>query len=139
MNFQKIKKKWFLTVFWGDLEGAGPPPRTQATSRSPALLGLIKKILLGLVCSYMNLFMFRLILTIFYFQGKSVNLECKVANGKEYPILWVKKQDEDVFPLSTGKNLVMRNTAKFDLRCGKRSISLLKNCKIDRLSTIKLI
>ena len=38
MNFQKIKKNWFFTVFWGDLEGAGP--RSQATSRSPALLGL---------------------------------------------------------------------------------------------------
>ena len=23
MKFQKIKKKWFFTVFWGDLEGAG--------------------------------------------------------------------------------------------------------------------
>ena len=36
-------KKWFFTVFLGDLEGAGwfsPPPRSQATSRSPALLGL---------------------------------------------------------------------------------------------------
>ena len=34
---------WFFTVFWGDLEGAGwfsPPPCTQATSRSPAPLGL---------------------------------------------------------------------------------------------------
>ena len=31
-----------FTVFWGDLEGAGwfSPPRTQATFRSPALLGL---------------------------------------------------------------------------------------------------
>ena len=34
---------WFFTVFWGDLEGAGwfsPSPHSQATSRSPALLGL---------------------------------------------------------------------------------------------------
>ena len=36
---------WFFTVFWGDLEGAGwfSPPRSQATTRSPALLGLIVK------------------------------------------------------------------------------------------------
>jgi len=47
--------------------------------------------------------------------GKSVKLECRVANGKEYPILWMKKQDGDMLPLSTGKNLVMKNTAKFDL------------------------
>ena len=44
-------------------------------------------------------------------------MECRVANGKEYPILWMKKQDGDMLPLSTGKNLVMKNTAKFDLRC----------------------
>ena len=34
---------WFFTVILGDLEGAGtmcPPPYTQATSRSPTLLGL---------------------------------------------------------------------------------------------------
>ena len=37
------KKIWFFTVFWGDLEGAGwfSPPCSQATTRSPALLGLI--------------------------------------------------------------------------------------------------
>ena len=38
------KNFWFFTVFWGDLEGVGwishPPPRSQATSRSPALFGL---------------------------------------------------------------------------------------------------
>ena len=39
MKFQKIQKKiCFFTVFWGDLEGAGPPC-SQAISRSPALLG----------------------------------------------------------------------------------------------------
>ena len=37
---------WFITVFWGDLEGAGwfSPPHSEATSRSPALLGLKKAI-----------------------------------------------------------------------------------------------
>ena len=36
----------FFTVFWGDLEGAGwfSPPCSQATSRSPALLGLRKTV-----------------------------------------------------------------------------------------------
>jgi len=34
------KKNCFFIVFWGDLEGAGSP-RSQATSRSPALLGLM--------------------------------------------------------------------------------------------------
>ena len=52
---------WFFTVFWGDLEGAGwfsPPPCSQATSRSPALLGLSVKciwkntIILALVTIY---------------------------------------------------------------------------------------
>ena len=37
------QKNGFFTVFWGDLEGAGTlcPPRTQATFKSPAPLGLI--------------------------------------------------------------------------------------------------
>ena len=36
---------WFFTVFWGDLEGVGTmcPPRTQATFKSPATLGLISE------------------------------------------------------------------------------------------------
>ena len=38
-TFRKSKKNFcFFTVFWGDLEGAAP--HSQATSRSPALLGL---------------------------------------------------------------------------------------------------
>jgi len=47
--------------------------------------------------------------------GKSENLVCKVENGKEYPILWTKKTEEDTHPLSYGKNLVVKNTAKFNL------------------------
>ena len=41
---ESVRNFWFFTVFWGDLEGAGwfsPPPCSQATSRSPAQLGLI--------------------------------------------------------------------------------------------------
>merc|ERR1719411_294269 len=47
--------------------------------------------------------------------GKSENLVCKVENGKEYPILWTKKTEEDTHPLSYGKNLVVKNTAKYNL------------------------
>ena len=61
-----------------------------------------------------------------FFQGQSVILECKITNGEEYPILLVKKQDEDVFPLSAGKTLIVKNTAKFNLRCGRSIINLLK-------------
>ena len=44
---------------------------------------------------------------------------CKVENGKEYPIVWMKKsEDGDSKPLSTGKNLVMDNTSKWTLRSG---------------------
>ena len=51
--------------------------------------------------------------------GKTVNLVCKVENGKEYPIVWMKKsEDGDSKPLSTGKNLVMDNTSKWTLRSG---------------------
>ena len=50
------------------------------------------------------------------FTGKSENLVCKVENGKEYPILWTKKTGEDTHPLSYGKNLVVKNTAKYNLR-----------------------
>ena len=45
-----------------------------------------------------------------HFVGKSENLVCKVENGKEYPILWTKKTEEDTHPLSYGKNLVGGNS-----------------------------
>ena len=49
--------------------------------------------------------------------GKSVSLVCKVENGKAYPIVWMKKNgDGDTLPLSTGRNLIMKNTAKYNLR-----------------------
>lgn len=48
--------------------------------------------------------------------GKSVSLVCKVENGKAYPIVWMKKNgDGDTLPLSTGRNLIMKNTAKYNL------------------------
>ena len=36
-KFQKIKKLWFFTVFWGDLEGAGTlcPPALELHSKAP--------------------------------------------------------------------------------------------------------
>ena len=38
------KKNVFFTVFWGDLEGAGTLyPCTQATFKSPVLLGLTQR------------------------------------------------------------------------------------------------
>ena len=46
-----------------------------------------------------------------------MSLVCKVENGKAYPIVWMKKMgDGDTLPLSTGRNLIMKNTAKYNLR-----------------------
>ena len=52
--------------------------------------------------------------------GKSADLVCKVENGKEYPINWIKisgdkKEDYEYFPLSTGKTLAIRDQ-RFNLR-----------------------
>ena len=55
-----------------------------------------------------------------FFLGKSADLVCKVENGKEYPINWIKisgdkKEDYEYFPLSTGKTLAIRDQ-RFNLR-----------------------
>jgi len=55
--------------------------------------------------------------------GKSADLVCKVENGKEYPINWIKisgdkKEDYEYFPLSTGKTLAIRDQ-RFNLRSDK--------------------
>ena len=60
-----------------------------------------------------------------YFLGKSADLVCKVENGKEYPINWIKisgdkKEDYEYFPLSTGKTLAIRDQ-RFNLRFFKIS------------------
>ena len=47
--------------------------------------------------------------------GKSTSLVCKVENGNDYPIIWMKKIGEISSPLSTGKNLVL-DDPRFNLR-----------------------
>lgn len=47
--------------------------------------------------------------------GKSTSLVCKVENGIDYPIIWMKNIGEDSTPLSTGPNLIFDNP-RFNLR-----------------------
>ena len=47
--------------------------------------------------------------------GQSSSLVCKVENGNDYPIIWMKNIGENSTPLSTGKNLILDNP-RFDLR-----------------------
>ena len=61
------------------------------------------------------------------FPGKSADLVCKVENGKEYPINWIKisgdkKEDYEYFPLSTGKTLAIRDQ-RFNLRYAYPSLN----------------
>jgi len=50
--------------------------------------------------------------------GGEVELVCTVQNGHEYPILWMRLESKDsknTLPISTGSNLLVRDT-RFDLK-----------------------
>jgi len=72
--------------------------------------------------------------------GKSADLVCKVENGKEYPINWIKisgdkKEDYEYFPLSTGKTLAIRDQ-RFNLSYESLSSELSITLQINRIEEI---
>lgn len=55
-------------------------------------------------------------MAIYIYAGGDVDLTCTIANGKEYPILWIRKDKSgDGFPISTGPNLLIPDK-KFSLK-----------------------
>jgi len=72
--------------------------------------------------------------------GKSADLVCKVENGKEYPINWIKisgdkKEDYEYFPLSTGKTLAIRDQ-RFNLSYESLNSELSITLQINRIEEI---
>jgi len=72
--------------------------------------------------------------------GESADLVCKVENGKEYPINWIKisgdkKEDYEYFPLSTGKTLAIRDQ-RFNLSYESLSSELSITMQINRIEEI---
>jgi len=72
--------------------------------------------------------------------GKTADLVCKVENGKEYPINWIKisgdkKEDYEYFPLSTGKTLAIRDQ-RFNLSYESLSSELSITLQINRIEEI---
>lgn len=41
--------------------------------------------------------------------GGDVELNCAISNGKDYPILWTRKDKNGNFPISTGDSLFVKD------------------------------
>lgn len=64
--------------------------------------------------------------------GKSTSLVCKVENGNDYPIIWMKNIGENSTPLSTGKNLILDNP-RFDLSYETVNNEIVITLRIDNI------
>jgi len=64
--------------------------------------------------------------------GQSSSLVCKVENGSDYPIIWMKNIGENSSPLSTGKNLILDNP-RFNLSYVSVNNEIVITLKIDKI------
>jgi len=64
--------------------------------------------------------------------GKRTNLVCKVENGNDYPIIWMKNIGQDSTPLSTGKNLILDNP-RFNLSYESIKNEIIISLQIDKI------
>lgn len=64
--------------------------------------------------------------------GQSSSLVCKVENGNDYPIIWMKKIGENSSPLSTGKNLIIENP-RLNLTYVSVNNEIVITLKIDKI------
>jgi len=72
--------------------------------------------------------------------GEQASLVCKVEDGKEYPINWIKisgskKENYEYFPLSTGKTLAVRDE-RFKLSSDTEKSSLSISLEIQNIKEI---
>ena len=70
-------------------------------------------------------------LTLLY-PGKTTSLVCKVENGNDYPIIWMKKIGENISPLSTGKNLIL-DDPRFNLSYESVNDEAIISIQIDKI------
>jgi len=64
--------------------------------------------------------------------GKTTSLVCKVENGNDYPIIWMKKIGENISPLSTGKNLIL-DDPRFNLSYESVNDEAIISIQIDKI------
>ena len=72
-----------------------------------------------------------------FFLGGTVEIECTVKNGNEYPILWMKLENEKTqnpVPISTGNKLFFKNSRfelDFDPNAGSYKLIISNVAKSD--------